>query len=152
LNMGEVKVYYTAPLAPGDRAPLFATVTLDGRPLKLADYQGKYVLLNFWRTDVAESVEELPHLKAAHSAWGKDKRFVLLGLNADPDAATAQRYVTEHGLSWTQCTIGKEMDLPMRYRLRRPTSVLIGPDGLIVQPDLRGPDIAGALQEALGGK
>jgi peroxiredoxin len=120
--------------------------------VKLADFSGKYVLLNFWRTDVPESVEETPNLKAAQSAWGKDKRFVLLGLNADPDVSTVRKFVTDHGLTWTQCTIGKGTDLPMRYRLRRPTSVLIGPDGLILQPDLRGPAITDALQEALGAK
>ena len=60
--------------------------------------------------------------------------------------------MTDNGLSWTQCTIGKGTDLPMRYRLRRPTSLLIGPDGLILQPDLRGQDITNALQEALGTK
>lgn len=152
-DMGEVKVYYAAPLASGDRAPLFETTTLDGRPVKLADCNnGRYVLLNFWRTDVPESLDEMPGLKAAQSAWGKDKRFVLLGLNADPEVATAQKFVTDHGLTWTQCTIGKGTDLSMRYRLRRPTSVLIGPDGLILQPDLRGPAITDALQEALGAK
>jgi RNA polymerase sigma factor (sigma-70 family) len=152
LDMGEVKVYFTAPLAPGDRAPLFETTTLEGRPVKLADFSGKHVLLNFWRTDVPESVEEMSSLKAAQSAWGKDKRFVLLGLNADPDAATVRKFVTDHGLTWTQCTIGKGTDLPMRYRLRRPTSVLIGPDGLILQPDLHGPTITDALQDVLGVK
>lgn len=150
LDMGEVKAYYTAPLAPGDRAPLFEATTLEGRPVKLADFSGKFVLLNFWRTDVPESVEEMPSLKAAQSAWAKDKRFILLGLNADSDVAAARRFVTDHGLTWTQCTIGT--DLPMRYRLRRPTSVLIGPDGLILQPELRGPAIADALEETLGAK
>jgi peroxiredoxin len=152
LDMGEVKVYYTAPLAPGDRAPLFETTALDGRPVKLADFNGRHVLLHFWRTDVHESVEEITHLKAAQATWGKDKRFVLLGLNADPDPATARRFVTDNGVTWTQCTIGKESDLPMRYRLRRPTAMLIGPDGLILQRDLRGPAIADALQETLSGK
>ena len=40
----------------------------------------------------------------------------------------------------------------MRYRLRRPTSMLIGPEGLIPQSDLRGPAITDALAEALGAK
>jgi len=51
-----------------------------------------------------------------------------------------------------QSTIGKENDLPMRYGLRRLASVLIGPDGLILQSDLRGPAIADPLQEVIGGK
>jgi hypothetical protein len=120
--------------------------------VKLADYKGRYVLLHFWRTDAPESLDEMPGLKAAQSAWGQDKRFVLVGLNADPDTAAAQKYVSVHGLSWTQCTIGKTTDLPMRYRLRRPMSILIGPDGQIVQSDLRGPAISDALGEVLGAK
>jgi hypothetical protein len=60
--------------------------------------------------------------------------------------------VTDNGVTWTQCTIGKESDLPMSYRLRRPMTMLIGPDAVILEPDLRGPAIADALQETLGGK
>jgi peroxiredoxin len=151
-DMGEVQVYETAPLSSGDRAPLFETTTLDGRPIKLADYRGKHVLLNFWRSDRPESLDEIPSLKAAQSAWGKDDRFVLLGLNADSDVSAARKFVMDHGLSWTQCTIGKATDLPMRYRLRRPTSVLIGPDGLILHPDLRGAAVTDALADVLGTK
>jgi RNA polymerase sigma factor (sigma-70 family) len=151
-DLGEFNVYFAAPLAFGERAPLFETTTLEGKPVKLADFSGKYVLLTFWRTDVPESVEEMTSLKAVQSAWAKDKRFIMLGLNADPDVTAARKFATDHGLGWIQCTIGKETDLPMRYRLRRPASVFIGPDGLILDSDLRGQAIADAVNEALAAK
>lgn len=152
LDMGEVKVYYTAPLAPGDRAPLFETATLDGKPVKLADFSGRHVLLNFWHSAAPEAVEEMAVIKEVHSKWSGDKRFVLLGINIGSDVAQVREFATDHKISWTQCAIGKDIDLPMRYRLRRLSSVLIGPDGLILQSDLRGSAVTDALQEALGAK
>jgi RNA polymerase sigma factor (sigma-70 family) len=152
LDVGEIKVYYTAPLRPGDLAPLFETSTFDGRPLKLADHKGKYILLNFWRSDVPESLEIMGDLKVAQAAWGQDKRFVLIGLNVDSDVSAARKYATDNGLTWTQCFLGKASDLPVRYRLRRPTTLLIGPDGLILRPQLAGPEVADALEEVLSTK
>ena len=152
LEMGDILAYYAAPLAAGDGAPLFEAKTLEGKPVKLADFNGRYVLLNFWRSNVPESLDDIPTLKAAQAAWGKDKRFVLLGLNADADVATAQKCAADHGVSWAQCAVGTTTDLPSRYRLRRPTSMLIGPDGRILEPDLRGPAITDALADALRAK
>jgi hypothetical protein len=50
LDMGEIKVFYTRRYRRWDRAPSFELSTLDGRRVKLADFSGKHVLLNFWPT------------------------------------------------------------------------------------------------------
>jgi hypothetical protein len=76
----------------------------------------------------------------------------MLGLNFDAALLSAQQYATDHNLTWTQCFLGKTTDVPNRYRLRRPTILLIGPDGLIVEPQLSGPGIAIAIEEALAAK
>jgi RNA polymerase sigma factor (sigma-70 family) len=149
LDVGEIKTYLVAPLQSGDPAPLFETSTFDGKPLKLADFKGKYVLLNFWRGDDAKSLEDMADLKTAQAAWGKDQRFILIGLNFDRTLAMGQQHATDNKLTWVQCYPGERSDVPARYRLRRPTSMLIGPDGLIIRPDVRGPGIATALEEVL---
>jgi hypothetical protein len=81
-------------------------------------------------------------------------------LNLDGTLAAAQGYATDNRLTWVQCYPGERSDVPMRYRLRDlastltwdsgPKSVLIGPDGLIIRPDVRGQGIATALEEVLG--
>jgi cytochrome oxidase Cu insertion factor (SCO1/SenC/PrrC family) len=38
-------------LRPGDVAPAVAGTDAEGRPVKLSDFAGKVVLLDFWRTD-----------------------------------------------------------------------------------------------------
>jgi RNA polymerase sigma factor (sigma-70 family) len=152
LDVGEIKTYLVAPLRTGDPAPLFETSTFDGKPLRLADFKGKYVLLNFWRSDDAKSLADMADLKTAQAAWGKDPRFILISLNFDRTLAAAQQYAADNKLTWTQCYFGERPDVLMRYRLRGPTSMLIGPDGLIIRPDVRGPEISTALEDVLGTK
>src|ERR1051326_3188367 len=81
LDVGEIKTYPVTPFRTGDPAPLFETSTLDGKPLKLADFKGKPVLLNFWRSDDLQSLADMAAFKAAQAAWGKDQRLVLIGLS-----------------------------------------------------------------------
>ena len=160
LDVGVIKTYPAAPLLAGEPAPLFETTTFEGKPLKLADFKGKHVLLNFWRSDDAKSLADMAVLKTAQAGWGKDQRFVLIGLNLDGTPAAAQKYATDNELTWVQGYPGERSDVPMRYGLRAlastttwlsgPKSVLIGPDGLIIRPDVRGTGIALALEEAFG--
>src|ERR1044071_3317605 len=52
------------------------------KPLKLADYKGKIVLLNFWATWCAPCVKEMPSLDKLQAEIGKDK-FLVLPLSLD---------------------------------------------------------------------
>jgi peroxiredoxin len=160
LDVGVIKTHLVAPLQTGEPAPPFETSTFEGKPLKLADLRSKCVLLHFWRSDDARSFADMAALKAAQEAWGKDPRFVLIGVNLDGTLAAAQKYANNNKLSWVQCYLGERSDVPMRYRLPRvksatgwnpgPKTMLIGPDGLMIRSNLRGAAIATALEEALG--
>jgi RNA polymerase sigma factor (sigma-70 family) len=175
LDVGEIRTYLVAPLRTGDPAPPFETSTFDGKPLKLADFKGKYVLLNFWRSDdthsdddlnwkiaqsagqsvytaslMGKSLADMADLKMVQATWGKDQRFVLIGLNFDRTLDAAKQFSTDNKLTWTQCYLGEQSDLYMRYR--RPGSMLIGPDGLMIRADMHGPGIATAVKEVLGTK
>lgn len=151
-DVGEIVAYSTSPLQVGDRAPLFETTTFDGGHWKLADQQGKFVLMHFWHSKVSESLDDLETLKAVQNTWGQNKHFALVGLNFDSSLSVAQQYATNNGLNWTQGYLGTTSEVPMKYRLRRPIVLLIGPDGLIVRPQLSGPEIQTALENALDGK
>ncbi len=71
---------------PPKPMPEFGFADADDKPLKLADYKGKAVLLNFWATWCAPCVKEMPSLDKLQAAMGqavgKDK-FVVLPLSLD---------------------------------------------------------------------
>ena len=136
----------------GQTAPLFVTRTLDDQPLNLADYRGRFVLLEFWATWCSPCRGETPHLQAVYRAFGQDARFVMIGLSLDQNVAQPKRYVRKHGLKWVQGFLPAGSDTPEAYGAQGiPAIYLIGPDGTIVADNLRGRDIFTRVGDALGG-
>jgi thiol-disulfide isomerase/thioredoxin len=62
--------------------PELAFVDAADKPLKLSDYRGKVVLVNFWATWCAPCVKEMPSLDRLQALMGKDK-FIVLPLSLD---------------------------------------------------------------------
>jgi thiol-disulfide isomerase/thioredoxin len=150
LDVGAINML--APLHPGDTAPEFAVKTVEGQTVKLSDYKGKYVLLDFWATWNAPSVAEMPDLKEAYAAFGNDPRFAMLGLSLDSDLASARAFSTENRTGWTQGFLGKwsESEVPNRYGIESiPFVMLIDPNGRVLMTGLQGRTIKSAVHVAL---
>ena len=67
---------------PPKPVPEFAFADAEDKPLKLADYKGKVVLVNFWATWCVPCVKEMPSLDRLQAEMGKDK-FIVLPLSLD---------------------------------------------------------------------
>jgi beta-lactamase regulating signal transducer with metallopeptidase domain/thiol-disulfide isomerase/thioredoxin len=136
----------------GDAVPALLARTLDDTRLSLADYRGKYVLLDFWATWCAPCRAETPHLKAVFEAFGKDEHFVMLGLSVDNSVKPLEQYVVENGLGWTQAFLGRgpSEHATVDFGVHGIPSIwLIGPDGKVVAKGLRGDAIKKAVAGAL---
>ena len=135
----------------GDRVPDVIATPVDGRQLDLAALRGKVVLLAFWSTRWA--MASLPHLKAAYDAFGRDPRFVMIGLNEDFAPEAMKWCAARHQLGWDQRYLGSSDDpnpLAAAFGVRfLPTVFLIGPDGRVIARDLEGDQIKQAVATAL---
>lgn len=132
----------------GRPAPAFEAADLEGKPIRLADFKGKHVLLDFWATWCAPAIEDRPALLAAyrnHRAEGLE--IVSISLDDDPEAV--RRAATEGGWGWRQvhaATAGA--DLLDLYRIEQvPASVLIDPEGRVERLDLKGKALDALLRD-----
>lgn len=152
LDLGNLTVEARSILKTGKVAPDFEARTLDDMPLKLADFKGKYRLLDFWAVWCGPCVAETPHLKAAWEAFKPDPRFAMVGLSLDPEVSAPRNYTKKNAIGWTQGFLGEwsKSDLPARYGVEgMPAIFPIGPDGKIIAKGLRGDGIKAAVQAAL---
>jgi len=110
--------------------PEFAFADADDKPLTLADYKGRTVLLNFWATWCGPCVKEMPSLDRLQAEIGKD-RFIVLPLSLDgpsrPKVAPfyADKKLGSLGIYFDK---GKKAMGTLDVSVL-PTSVLIDPDG-----------------------
>jgi thiol-disulfide isomerase/thioredoxin len=87
-------------LSEGSSAREIAGEDLNGRSLKLSDFQGKVVVLDFW-ADWCGYCRQMYPQEQELVQRSKDKPFVLLGINCDDDRDSIRHTVARRGLSWT---------------------------------------------------
>jgi thiol-disulfide isomerase/thioredoxin len=68
----------------GSPAPDFIMNDINGKPIRLSDYRGKYVLLDFWASWCVPCRQDNPYVKAAYEKF-RDKNFVVIGVSVDED-------------------------------------------------------------------
>jgi len=73
---------------------------LDGREMRLSDFRGHPLLVNFWATSCAPCVEELPALRALHADFtGRGVAMLAIAMPYDPPLHVAQ-FVKHHDLPY----------------------------------------------------
>jgi thiol-disulfide isomerase/thioredoxin len=119
-------------LAVGEPAPDKELSTLDGSGTgRIADYGGKWVLVNFWASWCEPCRTEAPALERLHRAH--PDRFTVLGINLDDNTADASEFVETYELSYPQLRDGDGRERRDAYGMTGfPESFLIDPEGDIV--------------------
>ena len=111
----------------GKPAPELAVADLKGKPISLAAYQGKTVLLDFWTTWCPPCRADAPDLEKLHQKYGKE--LVVIGVSVDEDRAVVEKFLKESVHSYP-IVLTTENDMPRPYQVHAfPTYVVIDRNG-----------------------
>jgi peroxiredoxin len=83
----------------GQPAPDFALKSSTGENLRLSEFRGDVVMINFWATWCGPCRQEMPLLDELYSRYQR-VGFNLLGVNIDDDSRRAMRMIEELGVNF----------------------------------------------------
>lgn len=130
--------------SPGSMATDFSGQDINGKLLKLSDYRGQYVLLDFWASWCVPCRKGNPHLLQLYSKY-KKKGFEIIGVSDDDTNPAAWRKAVDQDKIgvWKHVLRGlkkspdggydKSEDKSEAYGIHTlPSKILVGPDGIII--------------------
>jgi len=140
----------------GSVAPDFEGLALDSTTtVRLTDYRGRHVLIDFWGTWCGPCIGEIPHLRKSYDNYTREQFDILAVANDNIDSLRA--FVAKEDLLWTQVpqragdsTRSAVLDA---FRVTGyPTTFLVDPEGVIVERGntLRGEALAETLAKHIG--
>ena len=139
-------------LVAGADFPDFDEKDLDGKPVSVANYKGKVVLVDFWATWCVPCIGELPNVMKTYEKY-HDKGFEIIGVSLDIDQDSLAAFFKEKNMPWPEFYDGLRFQnkVALKYGVGAiPTNILVGKDGKIIDKDLRGPALDDAVGKALG--
>ncbi len=139
--------------AVGTDALEFTQADIDGKPVSLSSFKGKYVLLDFWASWCKPCRVENPNVVRVYNKF-KDKNFTVLGVSLDQSKESWVTAVRLDKLAWHHVSDLQQWNnaVAQMYHIQSiPGNFLIDPNGKIIAKDLRGEDLEKKLCEVIGG-
>lgn len=116
----------------GRAAPDFVLPSVGGAELRLSEYRGKWVLLNFWASWCGPCRQETPDLQRLQER--RPDTVVVLGVNQQESLDTASAFAEQYDLMYP-LVLDRSGEVSAAYRVSRslPVSMLVDPAGVIRQ-------------------
>lgn len=135
----------------GSAAPNFTEKDVEGKPVSLESFRGKYVLIDFWASWCGPCRRENPNVVAAYNDF-KDKNFTILGVSLDQDKKKWLEAIQNDKLAWTHVSdLGYwNSAVAKKYHVSSiPQNFLLDPSGKIIAKNLRGEELRETLTKVL---
>jgi peroxiredoxin len=112
------------------QAPAFTLQSVDGKTVSLAQFKGDVVMINFWASWCGPCRQEMPLLDSIYKQY-KDMGFVLLGVNVEPDAHSANAWLSKTPVSYPILYDPKSQVSQLYQVQAMPTTVIVDRQGIV---------------------
>ena len=109
----------------------FVFEDMQGQPQRLADYRGKWVLVNFWATWCPPCLEEIPDLVDLHRAHSK-KDLAVIGVALDSSAKSVRQFIERFKVNYPVVLGDYDLAEQVGEVTVLPTSYLYNPRGELI--------------------
>ena len=120
---------------------------VDGRPVDLADWRGKVVLVDFWASWCPDCLREMPDVLKAYRQY-HDKGFEVVGVSMDHDKVAMLAFLKKHEIPWPQEYDGQAWDssIAVKYGVKGiPEMWLVDRNGHVIATGVHGSQLEAKL-------
>ena len=127
-------------------APDFTVTDAAGNEVKLSDFRGKGVVLNFWATWCGPCKSEMPHFQEAYEQYGEELHFLMVNMSTafGDSQSAAEQLLSENGYIFpvyydtlSECAYSYGVTgIPMTFFIDKNGNLVSGKSGMISQADL----------------
>ncbi len=135
----------------GKTVPELSLPDVNGKPVSVNSFKGKYLLIDFWASWCGPCRMENPNVVEAYNEF-KGKNFTILGVSLDKDRDSWKKAIAQDHLSWTHISDLKYWNSQAVETFGFqgiPFNVLVDPSGKVIAQELRGKDLENKLKEVL---
>lgn len=138
----------------GNKAPTIDGQGLDGFYYNSTDFNGKYILLDFWGTWCGPCIKEIPYLKKIYNDISSDK-LQIISIAVDEKSENVLNFIKENEMNWIHYFQSFDDNSPNsltnRYKVKKfPSTFLLDKDGRIIDKNLRGEELLNKLNKLIG--
>ncbi len=126
----------------GKPAPDFALQDASGRTVRLSDFRGRFVVLNFWATWCAPCVEEVPSLEQLQQRFESEspQKITVLSVSVDSGWAPIKAFSKQKNITYP-VLLDSDQDVAHTFgTFKYPETYVIDPSGVVVKKVIGGLD------------